>query len=304
MSLSLAAETRRDALKNLYHEARVCERCPQLAQTRTQVVFGAGNANADVLFVGEAPGQKEDQQGVPFVGAAGKLLGKLLEGIGLSREDVFIANVLKCRPPQNRDPLPQEIERCEPWLWRQIELIEPIVVISLGRYATGLMRGEMAPLGSVRGRPEVRVLGTRAVRLYPVLHPAAALYRREPNLRLLEEDFARIPGLLAEGAPPQPDALTSAMDAPAEAVAGRATISSSRRTDAPAKPGEGGEQRAVAAGEASARGDDGRAADDGAAIDYGADQDEADGDSQPSEAPSPRGAGTPGAGEPDQLGLF
>ena len=116
-------------------------RCPQLAQTRTQVVFGAGNADAGILFVGEAPGEKEDQQGVPFVGAAGKLLSTLLEGIGLQRDDVFIANVLKCRPPQNRDPHPQEIERCEPWLWRQIELIEPTVVVTLGRYASGLLRG-------------------------------------------------------------------------------------------------------------------------------------------------------------------
>ncbi len=209
MSPAAAAELRRERLKQVYSDARVCERCPQLAESRTQVVFGAGNADADVMFVGEAPGEKEDLQGVPFVGAAGKLLSKLLENVGLSRDDVFIANVLKCRPPQNRDPLPQEIERCEPWLWSQIELIEPIVVITLGRYATGLLRGEMAPLGSVRGKPEIRVLGTRAVRLYPVLHPAAALYRREPNLRLLEEDFARIPELLALGAPQQPPAEAS-----------------------------------------------------------------------------------------------
>jgi DNA polymerase len=204
MSAAASAEIRRESLKEVFREARVCVRCPQLAQSRTQVVFGAGNADADLLFVGEAPGEKEDQQGVPFVGAAGKLLGKLLEDIGLSREEVFIANVLKCRPPQNRDPLPQEIERCEPWLWRQIELIEPTVVVTLGRYATGLLRGEMVPLGAVRGKQEIRVLGTRAVRLYPVLHPAAALYRREPNLRLLEEDFARIPALLAQGPPDQP----------------------------------------------------------------------------------------------------
>ena len=219
MSLIDAPQARREALKELYTQARACERCPQLAQTRTQVVFGAGNANADVLFVGEAPGGKEDEQGVPFVGAAGKLLSKLLEGVGLSRESVFIANVLKCRPPQNRDPLPQEIERCEPWLWRQIELIEPIVVITLGRYATGLLRGEMVPLNSVRGKPEVRVIGTRAVRLFPVLHPAAALYRRDPNLRLLEEDFARIPELLAQGAPEQPaiDAEVAAPQARAAA---------------------------------------------------------------------------------------
>src|SRR4051794_21278228 len=198
---------RPEELKQLFHEARVCERCPQLAQTRTQVVFGAGNADADILFVGEAPGEREDKDGVPFVGAAGKLLSTLLAGIGLQRDDVFIANVLKCRPPQNRDPHPQEIERCEPWLWRQIELIQPIVVVTLGRYASGLLRGEMAQLGSIRGRVETRVLGTRAVRLLPVLHPAAALYRREPNLRLLEEDFAQIPALLTQGPPEQPEPL-------------------------------------------------------------------------------------------------
>jgi DNA polymerase len=200
-------EQRRETLKELFFEARTCERCPQLAQTRTQVVFGAGNADAEIMFVGEAPGEREDAQGVPFVGAAGKLLETLLGGIGLGRDDVFIANVLKCRPPQNRDPHPQEIERCEPWLWRQIELIEPTVVVTLGRYASGLLRGEMAPLGAIRGRAEVRILGSRAVRLLPVLHPAAALYRREPNLRLLEEDFALIPGLLEQGPPEQPPPL-------------------------------------------------------------------------------------------------
>ncbi len=201
---TLPPAARRQALKQLYHEARTCERCPQLAQTRTQVVFGAGNADAGLLFVGEAPGEKEDKEGVPFVGAAGRLLGTLLQDIGLSRDDVFIANVLKCRPPQNRDPHPQEIERCEPWLWQQIALIEPTVVVTLGRYATGLLRGEMTPLGAVRGRAEIRVLGSRAVRLFPVLHPAAALYRREPNLRLLQEDFAQIPALMAQGPPEQP----------------------------------------------------------------------------------------------------
>ena len=210
---------RREELKQLFLEARVCERCPQLAQTRTQVVFGAGNADAGILFVGEAPGEKEDQQGVPFVGAAGKLLSTLLEGIGLQRDDVFIANVLKCRPPQNRDPHPQEIERCEPWLWRQIELIEPTVVVTLGRYASGLLRGEMAPLGAIRGRVETRVLGTRAVRLLPVLHPAAALYRREPNLRLLEEDFAQIPALLRQGPPEQPEPLDPVPEFDDEAAA-------------------------------------------------------------------------------------
>src|SRR6185369_6316652 len=121
------AETRREQLVETYNEASVCERCP-LSETRNRVVFGSGNADADLMFVGEAPGAEEDRQGLPFVGRAGQLLNQLLEEIGLSREDVFIANVLKSRPPGNRDPLPLEIQACEPWLWQQVQLIEPRVV--------------------------------------------------------------------------------------------------------------------------------------------------------------------------------
>src|SRR5437588_9162166 len=123
MATATAAE-RRDALKAVWHEAKDCVKCP-LSETRTNVVFGMGNADADLMFVGEAPGANEDQQGLPFVGAAGKLLETLLGEIGLSRGDVFIANVLKCRPPGNRDPRPGEIENCSPYLLRQIELIAP-----------------------------------------------------------------------------------------------------------------------------------------------------------------------------------
>src|SRR3954451_7048 len=127
-------EERRDALKAVYDEARGCTRCPQLVQTRQTVVFGAGNADADLMFVGEAPGANEDRLGLPFVGQAGKLLERLLESIGLVRDDVFIANVLKCRPPGNRDPLPQEIDNCQDYLFRQLELIEPKVVCTLGNF--------------------------------------------------------------------------------------------------------------------------------------------------------------------------
>src|SRR5215211_7032540 len=119
-------------------EVSACTRC-RLAEGRTQVVFGAGNPAADLMFVGEAPGFHEDKQGVPFVGQAGKLLEKLLAGIGLAREDIYIANVIKCRPPGNRDPLPDEIEACEGHLWKQIELIEPTVVATLGNFATKLL---------------------------------------------------------------------------------------------------------------------------------------------------------------------
>jgi DNA polymerase len=135
------ATERREELKAVFREASTCTRCPQLAETRTRVVFGAGNADADLMFVGEAPGRNEDEQGVPFVGQAGKLLEQLLGDIGLSREDVFIANTLKCRPPGNRDPLPQEIANCQGWLYRQLELIRPKLVCTLGNFATKLLRG-------------------------------------------------------------------------------------------------------------------------------------------------------------------
>src|SRR5262249_11355803 len=134
------ASERRDELVELYHDLKDCHRCP-LAATRTTVVFGSGNADADLMFVGEAPGFHEDQQGKPFVGAAGKLLDKLLAEIGMSREDVFIANVLKCRPPGNRDPQPEEIEECKPFLRKQVELIEPRVICTLGNFSTKLLTG-------------------------------------------------------------------------------------------------------------------------------------------------------------------
>jgi len=167
-------------------------------------VFGAGNADAELMFVGEAPGANEDEQGLPFVGRAGKLLGELLEGIGLAREDVFVANVLKCRPPGNRDPQPIEIENCQEYLLRQVELIEPDVICTLGNFSTKLLRGDPTGITRLHGRPETIVLGTRAVRLYPIYHPAAALYTPR-MLETLREDFARLPELLALGAPEQPD---------------------------------------------------------------------------------------------------
>src|SRR5215212_7245272 len=140
-----SAEERRAALVQLYREAEVCARCP-LSKTRTKVVFGSGNADADLMFVGEAPGTHEDQQGLPFVGRAGQLLDELLASIGMTRErDAFIANVLKCRPPGNRDPLPEEIEECTPWLMKQIELIEPRVICTLGNFATKLIT--QSPVG-------------------------------------------------------------------------------------------------------------------------------------------------------------
>jgi uracil-DNA glycosylase family 4 len=198
-----SAAERRESLKAVYAQARGCMRCPELAATRKTVVFGAGNADAELMFVGEAPGASEDEQGVPFVGRAGKLLEQLLGEIGQKRTDVFIANVLKCRPPGNRDPLPIEIENCQEYLRRQVELIQPTVICTLGNFSTKLLRGDPTGITRLHGQPEVLVLGARAVRLYPIYHPAAALYTPR-MLETLREDFVRLPELLALGAPEQP----------------------------------------------------------------------------------------------------
>jgi DNA polymerase len=181
-----------------------CTRC-RLAQGRTQVVFGAGDPHADLMFVGEAPGFHEDKQGFPFVGQAGKLLDKLLAGIGLDRDSVYIANVLKCRPPGNRDPAPDEIEACEGHLFRQIELIEPRVVATLGNFATKLLSGKPAGITRVHGAEQDVTLGSSRVLLYPLYHPAAALYT-PAMLKVLEEDFARLPTILGRPAvEPEPE---------------------------------------------------------------------------------------------------
>jgi DNA polymerase len=202
--VSVPAAQRREELKDVWQQATGCLRCPQLAEARKTVVFGSGNADADLMFVGEAPGAREDEQGLPFVGQAGRLLDQLLSEIGLARADVFVANVLKCRPPGNRDPLPQEIESCQEYLYRQLELIEPKVVCTLGNFSTKLLRGEPTGITRLHGREELRTIGPRAVRLYPIFHPAAALYTPR-MLETLREDFARIPDILAKDPPPQPE---------------------------------------------------------------------------------------------------
>jgi uracil-DNA glycosylase len=200
-----SAEQRREQLVDLYKQVSECTRCP-LHETRTKAVFGAGNADADLMFVGEAPGADEDRQGLPFVGRAGQLLNQLLEEIGLAREDVFIANVLKSRPPGNRDPQPLEIEACKPYLFEQVRLIEPKVLCTLGNFSTKLLSGNPAGITKVRGTPQLHELGGRRVFLLPLFHPAAAL--RTPAVKeTLRADFATIPGLLAGSDPaPGPDA--------------------------------------------------------------------------------------------------
>jgi uracil-DNA glycosylase len=208
-----SATERREQLKEVYEQARGCVAC-QLHQTRTQVVFGAGNADADLMFIGEAPGADEDRLGLPFVGRAGKLLDKLLDEIGLERSDVFIANTLKCRPPSNRDPYPNEIETCSGYLHQQVALIQPKVICTLGNFSTKLLREDSTGISRLHGRDEIRTIGPRAVRLLPLYHPAAALYTPS-NLQTLRDDFARIPELLALDPPPQPEPEPDPEPAPA-----------------------------------------------------------------------------------------
>ena len=208
----------RDDLQAYAASVANCSKC-RLAQGRTQVVFGSGSPHAELMFVGEAPGFHEDKQGIPFVGQAGKLLERLLAGIGLQREDVYIANVLKCRPPGNRDPQPDEIESCEPHLFRQIELIEPAVIATLGNFATKLLSGRPLGITRVHGQEQRLTIAGRNVLLYPLYHPAAALYT-PAMMKVLESDFARLPELLGgpEPAPlaePEPAPLAVAA-APAE----------------------------------------------------------------------------------------
>src|SRR6185437_68385 len=228
----LSPQQRREARKEVFAQASVCVRCQELAATRKNVVFGAGNANAELMFVGEAPGASEDEQGLPFVGRAGKLLETLLKEIDLERKDVFIANVLKCRPPGNRDPLPGEIENCREYLYRQVELIQPRVICSLGNFSTKLLRDDPTGITRLHGKAEDLTLGRRTVRLYPIFHPAAALYT-PLMLETLREDFSRLPELLALPAPPQ-DALEEIPQA-----------------QAPSAPPIGGEARAADGGSES-----------------------------------------------------
>jgi uracil-DNA glycosylase family 4 len=173
-----------------------CDRCA-LANGRTQVVFGVGNPHAKLMFVGEGPGEQEDIQGIPFVGRAGQLLTRLIEGIGLTRDDVYIANVVKCRPPGNRDPLPDEIAACSPWLDRQLKLIQPRVLVTLGNFATKLLLETKDGITKLRGRefPYHRA-GVDAV-LIPVLHPSAVLRNGGTALAQARADFVVVKQALA-----------------------------------------------------------------------------------------------------------
>ena len=184
-----------DTLAEVERESQGCARCG-LAATRTQVVFGSGDASADLMFVGEGPGEQEDLQGLPFVGRSGALLTQLIEGIGLTRERVYIGNVVKCRPPGNRDPLPAEIEACSPWLDRQLELIRPLVIVTLGNFATKLLLETKDGITKMRGRevPFGRA-GIDAV-VVPTYHPSAVLRSGGRMLAEIRADFVKAKRLL------------------------------------------------------------------------------------------------------------
>ena len=193
-----SAEERRERLVEVYKEASECVRCP-LSETRNSVVFGAGNSDADLMFVGEAPGAEEDRQGLPFVGRAGKFLGELLEGIGMSREDVFINNVLCCRPPGNRDPQPEEIEHCRPWLEQRVELIQPRVIGTLGNFATKLLLSTKDGITKIRGQEFAFTRAGVGATLVPTLHPAAVLRGGGQRLAEVRADFVKVKRVLGPG---------------------------------------------------------------------------------------------------------
>jgi len=182
-----------DALAAVRADIGDCTRCKLHAQGRTQVVFGAGNASAGLMFVGEAPGADEDVQGVPFVGRAGQLLTKIIEAIGITREDVYIANVIKCRPPQNRNPEPDEVATCEPFLFQQIDIIKPKVIVALGKFGAQTLLRTIEPISKLRGR----VFEYRGSKLIPTFHPAYLL-RNPSSKREVWEDMKLVRKLLTD----------------------------------------------------------------------------------------------------------
>lgn len=183
-------------LEEAAREASVCTKC-RLSAGRTQVVYGVGDPNADLMFIGEGPGYHEDKQGIPFVGAAGHLLTTLLGEIGLNRDEVYICNTIKCRPPGNRDPLPDEIEACRPYLEEQITLVDPVVIVTLGNFATRFILDRPVSISRVRGE---RFTWNRRI-VIPTFHPAAVLHgggTASSQMAALREDFRTVAAVLAE----------------------------------------------------------------------------------------------------------
>jgi uracil-DNA glycosylase len=181
-------------LQEFYDTFKDCPKCAPLVASRTQVVFGDGNPQAEIMFVGEAPGFYEDRQGKPFVGAAGRLLNQLLTEIGIQRHDVYISNIIKCRPPNNRNPRAEEIENCKPYLLTQIDMIRPKVVCTLGNFSTQALLGKKVGITKVRGQ----AFSMGSYTLIPMLHPAAALHR-EALLEAVKEDFRNLRKILDQG---------------------------------------------------------------------------------------------------------
>jgi len=188
-----------NSLAEVAAAAAGCTLC-KLAPTRTQVVFGVGRDDADLMFIGEGPGQQEDLQGEPFVGRAGGLLTQLIEGIGLTRGDVYIANVVKCRPPGNRDPQPDEIDACAPWLDRQLELVRPRVIVTLGNFATKLLLRTKDGITKLRGQEFAFARAGHTAILIPTLHPSAVLRSGGRALAEARSDFVHVKRALARGA--------------------------------------------------------------------------------------------------------
>jgi uracil-DNA glycosylase len=182
-----------EALRVIRADMGECTRCKLHGLGRRQIVFGVGRPDADLMFVGEAPGHDEDVQGIPFVGRAGQLLTKIIEAIGLTRDDVYIANVIKCRPPGNRNPEPDEVASCEPFLFRQIDMIGPKVIVALGTFAARTLLGTDAPISRLRGQ----VHHCRGARLVPTFHPAYLL-RSPDRKRDTWEDMKKVRAILAE----------------------------------------------------------------------------------------------------------
>jgi uracil-DNA glycosylase len=209
-------------LLDVADEASTCTKC-RLAGTRTQVVFGVGNPDAELLFIGEAPGQNEDKQGEPFVGAAGQLLTRMLGDIGLSREEVYIANILKCRPPGNRDPQEDEIEACTPWLVEQMSLIQPAVIVTLGNFATKFVLQTQTGITRMRGS----VYPWHGRKVIPTFHPAAVIRgggEKGRQFAELQEDFALIKRTLTEPEPPPPPPPVTSLVGLERAAAEPATV--------------------------------------------------------------------------------
>lgn len=189
----MEANDKREKLKEFYLKIRDCDRC-ELSKVRTKSVFGSGSADAKVMFVGEAPGKNEDLQGLPFVGQAGKLLDELLGSIGYDRSEIFIANVLKCRPPGNRDPRIEEIDTCKGYLMEQIKIIDPKIICTMGRFSTQLLLDTDKGISSLRGK--IFRVGNHII--MPINHPAAALYTPS-KMGVLKEDFQKIKRLIDSG---------------------------------------------------------------------------------------------------------